>query len=136
MYERFTVYIDHDPLHWLFTIKDSSGRLIWWRLRLAAFDFDVQYKKGKSNTQAVALLRLNTFRKTIRHDDSDWFLVSLLDSVKRELERNRTLDKVEFIEVHYSQEEELFTKLDDPHPNHPQLEPIGINELLQVQPDD
>ena len=41
-----------------------------WRLRLAEYDFEVLYKKGKSNTQADALSRLKTLVETII-DDAD-----------------------------------------------------------------
>ena len=60
MYERFVVHTDNAALHWLLTIDDPSGRLMRWRLRLAEFDFEVRYKKGKANTQADALSRLDT----------------------------------------------------------------------------
>ena len=55
MYQRFVVHTDHASLHWLLTIDDPSGRLMRWRLRLAEFDFEVKYKKGKENAQADAL---------------------------------------------------------------------------------
>lgn len=68
MYKRFTVYTDDAALHWLLTIYNPSRRLIRWILRLAEFTFEVKYKKGKTNTQADALSRLNKAAKTISHD--------------------------------------------------------------------
>ena len=50
IYEKFTVYTDHAALGWLLTINDPSGRLMRWRLRLAEYDFNIQYKTGKTNT--------------------------------------------------------------------------------------
>ena len=62
--ENFIVHTDHSSLRWLMNINDPSGRLMRWRLRLSEFDFEVQYKKGKANTQADALSRLQTLGET------------------------------------------------------------------------
>lgn len=45
-FERFAVHTDHSALRWLFNIAEPSGKLMRWRLRLAEFDFDIQYKTG------------------------------------------------------------------------------------------
>lgn len=60
-YEKFIARTDHAALHWLLTIYDRSGRLMRWRLRLAQFDLEVQYKNGRKNRQVDALLRLFTY---------------------------------------------------------------------------
>ena len=120
MYEKFTVYTDHAALHWLLTITDPSGRLIRWRLRLAEYDFEVKYKKGKANTQADALSRLNTLSETIAHDDSDDIPAFLLeDELNVELKLNRAHDDDDFIELEYAEEDELFAKMDPTPPPMP-----------------
>ena len=91
MYERFTVFTDHAALHWLLTIDDPSGRVIRWRLRLAEYDFEVKYRKGKINTQADALSRLNTAAETIVHDDSDDIRVLSLDPVQIKGKTNQNM---------------------------------------------
>ena len=55
---RFTVRSDHDSLRWLMNLTESSGRLTRWRLRLAEFDFVIEYKPGRQNQVADALSRL------------------------------------------------------------------------------
>ncbi|XP_028037319.1 uncharacterized protein LOC114248310 [Bombyx mandarina] len=40
------------------SIKDPNSKLTRWRLRLAEYNYDVQYKKGKANTNANALSRV------------------------------------------------------------------------------
>ena len=55
---KFTVRTDHDCLRWLMNLTESSGRLTRWRLRLAEFDFVIEYKPGRKNQVADALSRM------------------------------------------------------------------------------
>ena len=105
MYEKFTVFTDHATLHWLLIIDDPSGRLIRWRLRLAEYDFQVKYKKGKINTQADAVPRLNTAAETIVHDDSDDIPVFSLDPVQM---KDETKNNMDFTELQYSEQYAIF----------------------------
>jgi transposase InsO family protein len=53
------VYTDHKPLVSIpRTQLQGSDRLVRWRLRLAAYDYSIQYKPGKENVCADALSRL------------------------------------------------------------------------------
>ncbi|KAL0818955.1 hypothetical protein ABMA28_008252 [Loxostege sticticalis] len=54
---RFEIITDHKPLQWLFNCKDPGSRLIRWRLKLEEFEYNIQYKKGKTNSNADALSR-------------------------------------------------------------------------------
>ena len=55
---KFTIITDHNPLVYSNNIKLSSDRLTRWRLKLAEFDFDIVYKKGKANGNADAMSRI------------------------------------------------------------------------------
>lgn len=48
---------DHQPLTWLFSVKDPGSRLIRWRLELEQYDYKIVYKPGKKNQNADALSR-------------------------------------------------------------------------------
>ncbi|KAG5867895.1 hypothetical protein JTB14_021176 [Gonioctena quinquepunctata] len=54
----FKILSHHRPLQWLFSLKDANSKLVRWRLKLEEFDYEVVYKKGKANTNADALSRV------------------------------------------------------------------------------
>ena len=54
---EFTIYTDHKPLKWLESNRDLGSRLTRWRIKLSDYNYTIEYKKGKSNTNADALSR-------------------------------------------------------------------------------
>uniref|UniRef100_A0A3P9J0P0 Gypsy retrotransposon integrase-like protein 1 n=1 Tax=Oryzias latipes TaxID=8090 RepID=A0A3P9J0P0_ORYLA len=56
---RFSVQTDNNPLKYVMSSAklDATGQR--WVSRLAAFDFDVQYRRGQNNTNADALSRMS-----------------------------------------------------------------------------
>ena len=53
----FTIQTDHHALEWLDRLKDNNSRLTRWSLALQPFQFTVQYRSGKANSNADALSR-------------------------------------------------------------------------------
>lgn len=63
--KKFNIVTDHKPLQWLFSLKDPNSKLIRWRLKLEEFDYTVYYKKGKLNSNADCLSRIECHNKDI-----------------------------------------------------------------------
>lgn len=55
---KFEIVTDHKPLTWLMSLKEPNSKLVRWRLKLEEYDYDVVYKKGKLNSNADALSRI------------------------------------------------------------------------------
>lgn len=107
---KFTIYTDHRPLAWLYSLKEPNSKLTRWRLRLEEFDFEIKYKKGTQNTNADALPRI---RINAIEDDLDSIFVNVDDSdervqeVRKELEnalKNEHKEKIETIVLSDSDE--------------------------------
>lgn len=73
---KFKIITDHKPLQWMMNLKEPNSRLTRWRLKLSEYDFTVIYKKGKSNTNADALSRIE-----ISNNETDE-INSVIDSIK------------------------------------------------------
>lgn len=67
---KFTVITDHYSLLWLSRLKNPSGKLARWAVRLQQFDFDLVHRKGKFNVVPDALSRI-TFNAEIEPDQQD-----------------------------------------------------------------
>lgn len=55
----FTIITDHASLKWLMGQKDLGGRLCRWSLKLQAFNFGIEHRKGSANIVPDALSRMH-----------------------------------------------------------------------------
>ena len=55
--KKFIILTDHQPLKWLFNLKDPNSRLMRWRIALEEYEYEILYKKGSLNCNADALSR-------------------------------------------------------------------------------
>lgn len=59
---HFVVRSDHQALVWLFKLKEPSGKIARWIEILAPYDFEIQYRPGKSQGHCDALSRCDSPR--------------------------------------------------------------------------
>lgn len=58
---KLLIRCDHRNMRWIRTTTScTNNRLIRWRLRLAKFDHDVEYKSGQCHVVADAMSRITT----------------------------------------------------------------------------
>ena len=55
---EFTVIMDHNPLHWLQSVKDSSDRLLHWSLKLQEYNFHIEHRPSTHHTNANTISRI------------------------------------------------------------------------------
>ena len=55
----FTVVTDHSALKWLKNLKDATGKLARWALKLQQWDFDIVHRKGSLHQIPDALSRIH-----------------------------------------------------------------------------
>lgn len=70
---KFNIITDHKPLQWLFSLKDPNSKLLRWRIKLEEYDYNIMYKKGKLNSNADALSRIEIHANETHHllDNTD-----------------------------------------------------------------
>lgn len=56
--QKCKIVTDHSSLLWFYKLKNPSGRLARWSMRLSQFDFDIEHRKGKLNIIPDALSRI------------------------------------------------------------------------------
>lgn len=55
---EFMLFTDHKPLIFLHKLKNPSGRLFRWKLKLSEYRYKIVYRKGTQNNVADALSRI------------------------------------------------------------------------------
>lgn len=81
---HFEIASDHQPLSWLYRMKDPNSKLTRWRVKLSEYDFDIKYIKGRENHVADALSRIRIeqshFNEQTQHsaenDNSDLIFIT------------------------------------------------------------
>lgn len=81
---HFTVISDHYSLIWLHNLKEPTGKLARWAVKLQQYDFDIIHRKGKLNVVPDALSRIASSEISvldINLDNLDKFYVELRNKI-------------------------------------------------------
>ncbi|UYV84114.1 hypothetical protein LAZ67_X001216, partial [Cordylochernes scorpioides] len=54
---KFTIFTDHHALQWLKTLKNPTGRLFRWSLKMSTYEYEIRYIKGSKQHEADLLSR-------------------------------------------------------------------------------
>lgn len=97
----FTVITDHASLQWLQNLKDPTGRLGRWALRLQGHTFDLIHRKGALNvvpdalSRACEALELSEIDTTLKTNDA-WY-----NALVARKDRNGLIGKMYRYEKHH-----------------------------------
>lgn len=106
---KFTVITDHASLKWLNKMKDPTGRLARWSVKLNQFDFEIIHRKGKFNVVPDALSRSPVEVPT---QETEY-----LDAVETEQEHCIPLDiDLSAVDAYYESLRERITRAPDAYP--------------------
>ncbi|UYV84941.1 hypothetical protein LAZ67_X004064, partial [Cordylochernes scorpioides] len=89
----FSVVTDHHSLCWLANLKDPSGRLARWALRLQEYEVAVCYKNGRKHKDADCLSR-SPLPDTAEETEEDILCLPVLCDVEKEQQRDPSLTKI------------------------------------------
>ncbi|GBL61171.1 Transposon Ty3-I Gag-Pol polyprotein, partial [Araneus ventricosus] len=116
----FTVVTDHHSLCWLANLKDPSGRLARWALRLQEYDINIVYKSGRKHSDADSLSRKPLFESVVENCDEIPSLAAITDYRKEQLKDKhlksiiRTLEKGDGYQSYQMRNNVLYKRNYDP----------------------
>lgn len=76
--QKCNIITDHASLQWFYKLKNPSGRLARWSIRLSQFDFNIIHRKGKDMVLPDVLSRIKIESLDIPDKITDsWYLYML-----------------------------------------------------------
>ena len=80
--EKFHIFSDHKPLKYLLEKKVPHPRLERWMLRLAIYQFEIEYTPGKDNIIADALSRFEPNSTNVEEDYLDVLVAQITETAE------------------------------------------------------
>lgn len=90
--KKFTVFTDHKPLIYLYSMKNIASKLVRIKLDLEDYDFEILYIPGKNNIQADALSRI-PFSEIKRIDEQSKQILAMTRSATRNKNKEEQKEK-------------------------------------------
>lgn len=84
---HFTVITDHHSLVWLQNLKDPTGRLARWAVRLQQYDFEIIHRRGKDHVVPDCLSRSVPVVDSVDEVASDKWYARMKKSVEKNSEK-------------------------------------------------
>lgn len=107
----FRAVSDHHSLCWLASLKDPSGRLARWSLRLQEYDITVVYRSGRKHSDADCLSRSPLDSTSSEEDDFPFLcVVKASDIAEQQRSDTELLPLIKFLEGHDSQVPRVFRR--------------------------
>lgn len=108
----FRVVTDHHSLCWLANLKDPSGRLARWSLRLQEYDMTIVFKSGRKHTDADCLSRAPLQPSPFDVDEEDAFLsiVTVSDISKQQRDDSELRPLIDYLENRLPEPPRMFVR--------------------------
>lgn len=81
--QKCNIITDHASLQWFYKLKNPTGRLARWSIRLSQFDFNIMHRKGKDNVLPDALSRIKIEAINISNDLTDKWYQGMLTNCEK-----------------------------------------------------
>jgi len=94
--KRFICVItDHNNLRYFMMTKKLNAQQIRWAEKLAAFDFHIEYCRGKLNSANVSSRRLDIMKSNDSEKNNDYFLSTLQNKLRNQKCQSELLENEE-----------------------------------------
>ncbi len=94
---KWFIYVitDHNNLRYFMMMKKLNARQMRWAEKLAAFDFHIEYRRGKLNSANASSRRLDIMKLNDSKKNNDYFLFTLQNKLRNQKCQSELLENEE-----------------------------------------